>query len=65
MTLSFNVLLYHCMISVMIPAILVQATHVQVDKLRKSNESTQVKSTQERLEEAFEEQVRLDDSVKS
>ncbi len=53
------------MISVMIPAILVLATHVQVDKLRKSNESTQVKSTQEHLEEAFEEQVRLDDSVKS
>ncbi|KAF4096513.1 zinc transporter ZIP5 isoform X1 [Onychostoma macrolepis] len=56
MTLSFNFLLYHCMISVMIPAIIVLATHVQVDKLRKSNESTQVKSTQEHLEEAFEEQ---------
>uniref|UniRef100_A0A8C2DNW2 Solute carrier family 39 member 5 n=1 Tax=Cyprinus carpio TaxID=7962 RepID=A0A8C2DNW2_CYPCA len=55
-TLSFNLLLYHCMISVTIPAILVLATHVQVDKLRKSNESTQVKSTQEHLEEAFEEQ---------
>ncbi|XP_016387925.1 zinc transporter ZIP5-like isoform X2 [Sinocyclocheilus rhinocerous] len=55
-TLSFNLLLYHCMISVMKPAILVLATHVQVDKLRKSNESTQVKSTQEHLEEAFEEQ---------
>ncbi|XP_026055709.1 zinc transporter ZIP10-like isoform X3 [Carassius auratus] len=54
-TLSFNLLLYHCMISVMVPDILVQATH-QVDKLRKSNESTQVKSTQEHLEEAFEEQ---------
>uniref|UniRef100_A0A672NA24 Solute carrier family 39 member 5 n=1 Tax=Sinocyclocheilus grahami TaxID=75366 RepID=A0A672NA24_SINGR len=54
--LSFNLLLYHCMISVMKPAILVLATHVQVDKLRKSNESTQVKSTQEHLEEAFEEQ---------
>uniref|UniRef100_A0A671MVK2 Solute carrier family 39 member 5 n=1 Tax=Sinocyclocheilus anshuiensis TaxID=1608454 RepID=A0A671MVK2_9TELE len=54
--LSFNLLLYHCMISVMKPAILVLATHVQVNKLRKSNESTQVKSTQEHLEEAFEEQ---------
>lgn len=48
----------------MVPDILVQATH-QFDKLRKSNESTQVKSTQEHLEEAFEEQVRLDDYVKS
>ncbi len=53
------------MISVMIPAMLVLATHVQVDKLTKSNESTQVKSTQGHLEEAFEEQVRLDDSVTS
>uniref|UniRef100_A0A672N6V9 Solute carrier family 39 member 5 n=1 Tax=Sinocyclocheilus grahami TaxID=75366 RepID=A0A672N6V9_SINGR len=51
-TLSFKLLLYHCMISVMIPAILVLATHVQVNK----KESTQVKSTQEHLEEAFEEQ---------
>ncbi|XP_059384151.1 zinc transporter ZIP5-like [Carassius carassius] len=55
MTLSFYLLLYHCLISVMIPAVLVLATY-QVDKLRKSNESTQVKSTQEHLEEAFEEQ---------
>ncbi|XP_043080450.1 zinc transporter ZIP5 [Puntigrus tetrazona] len=55
-TLSFNLLLCHCMISVMIPAIFVMATHVQVDKLRKSNENPQVKSAQEHLEEAFEEQ---------
>ncbi|XP_073679443.1 zinc transporter ZIP5 [Garra rufa] len=52
-TLSFKLVLYHCVISVMIPTILILATHVQVNK---SNESTQVISTRERLEEALEEQ---------
>ncbi|KAK2885418.1 hypothetical protein QQF64_021217 [Cirrhinus molitorella] len=51
MTLSSKLVLYHCMISVMIPTVLILATHVEVN-----NESTQVISTQERLEEAFEEQ---------
>ncbi|KAL0157936.1 hypothetical protein M9458_046012, partial [Cirrhinus mrigala] len=53
MNLSFKLLLYHCMISVLIPSILILATHIQVNK---SNESTRVISTQEHLEEAFEEQ---------
>lgn len=65
MTLSFKLLLYHCMISVMIPPILILATHAQVDKVKTLNESTQVKSTEEHLEEAFEEQVRLDDYIKT
>ncbi|XP_048033827.1 zinc transporter ZIP10 [Megalobrama amblycephala] len=56
LTLSFKLLLYHCMISVMIPPILILATHAQVDKVKKLNESTQVKSTEEHLVEAFEEQ---------
>ncbi|KAK7129155.1 hypothetical protein R3I94_017384 [Phoxinus phoxinus] len=55
-TLSLKLLLYHCMISVMIPPFLILATHAQVDEVKKLNESTQVKSTQEQLEEAFEEQ---------
>jgi len=45
------------MISVMIPPFFILATHAQVDTIIKLNESTEVKSTQEQLEEAFEEQV--------
>jgi len=55
--LSLKLLLYHCMISVMIPPFFILATHAQVDTIIKLNESTEVKSTQEQLEEAFEEQV--------
>lgn len=51
------------MISVMIPPFLTLATHAQVNKVKKLNESTQVKSTQEQLEEAFEEQVCLEDFI--
>ncbi|XP_073795341.1 zinc transporter ZIP5 isoform X1 [Danio rerio] len=56
MTLSFKLLLYYCMISLLMPAIFILATRAQVDKFRKFNESTQTKSSQELFEEAFEEQ---------
>ncbi|XP_067301914.1 zinc transporter ZIP5 [Pseudorasbora parva] len=55
-TLSLKLLLYHCIISVMIPPILALPTHPQVNKVKKLNESAQVKSALEHLEEAFEEQ---------
>lgn len=54
MNLGLKLLLCRCMISVLIPTIPILATHIQVNK---SNESTRVISTQEHLEEAFEEQV--------
>ncbi|KAI2649607.1 Zinc transporter ZIP10 [Labeo rohita] len=53
MNLGLKLLLCRCMISVLIPTIPILATHIQVNK---SNESTRVISTQEHLEEAFEEQ---------
>lgn len=57
--MSFRLVLYHCISSVIIVPIITLGTHAsnaQIDKPRMFNESTQAKSTQEHPGEALEEQ---------
>lgn len=58
--MSFRLVLYHCISSVIIVPIITLGTHAsnaQIDKLKMFNQSTQAKFTQEHMEEALEEQV--------